>query len=278
MPTAATLLQEVPLFKNLDDDERTLLATHVEEVSFAAGARIFSVGETGGSLYVVNQGLVELSFASSTGERILLETVGPGSFFGEMSLVNGQARSADAVVREDATLLHLDREDLRALFQKHPDAALHMLSVMGDRLRETDRTLRIASSGSPNQEVSERATPVQRLADALAAFSGSLSFLFLHIVWFLSWVLINTGEVPFVHPFDAYPYGLLTMMVSLEAIFLSCFMLISQNRQASRDRIRSEVEYAANIRAGLEVTQLHVKMDHLTELLGARGRDGALRP
>lgn len=265
MPTTSALLQEVPLFSLLDEDERELLAAQVQEVTFPAGARVFSVGDEGGSIYVVSRGAVEISFASSTGDRVVLETVQAGAFFGEMSLVDGQSRSADATVVEEARLLHLDREDLRSLFQKHPDAALHVLAVMGDRLRETDRTLRIAANTSPNQEVVERATPVQRIADGLAAFSGSLSFLFLHLLWFAAWVLINTGEVKFIPPFDPFPYGLLTMVVSLEAIFLSCFVLISQNRQASRDRIRSEVEYAANIRAGLEVTQLHVKMDSLIE-------------
>ena len=167
-------------------------------------------------------------------------------------------------------VLRVDRHDLQLLFEKHPEAALDLMTVMGRRLRETDAILRVHPSASPNQEVVVRATPVQRAADALAVFSGSIPFLLVHFFWFAGWMLVNTGCIPGVRIFDPFPFGFLTMVVSLEAIFLSCFVLISQNRQAAKDRIRSEVEYAANIRAGLEVTQLHVKLDRLNDQTRAR--------
>jgi len=118
---------------------------------------------------------------------------------------------------------------------------------------------------SPNQAVEEKLTTVQRIADLAAAFSGSISFLAVHMVWFACWIAVNLGFVPSIAQFDPFPFGLLTMVVSLEAIFLSCMVLISQNRQAAKERIRSDAEYDANIRAGLEVTQLHVKIDALAE-------------
>ena len=147
---------------------------------------------------------------------------------------------------------------------------MDVLTVMGRRLREADRHLRLRPSFTPNQAVDEQLTPVQRVADFLAALSGTFKFLLLHAAWFTVWIALNLGAVHGVAPFDPYPFGLLTMVVSLEAIFLSCFVLISQSRQAVKDRIRSDVEYEANIRAGLEVTQLHVKVDHLYEQMMSR--------
>ncbi len=200
----------------------------------------------------------------------MLDKVEPGDFFGEMSLLDGDPRSADATALDDTRALRIDRNDLRYLFSKQPDAALDILTVMGRRLREADSILRTRPTTSPNQEVVEQTTIVQRIADALAAFSGSIPFLVFHVLWFSVWIPTNMGWIKAIHAFDPFPFGLLTMIVSLEAIFLSCFVLISQNRQAAKDRIRSDVEYAANIRAGLEVTQLHVKIDRLNEQMQAR--------
>lgn len=265
MPTKSAILGEVPLFSSLDADERELLAAQLDECDFSAGQRIFARGDPGGAIFVVSRGAVEISIEATTGERIVFETAKPGDFFGELSLLDGDPRSADAIALEDTKTLRIDRNDLSLLFKQHPDAAMDVLTVMGKRLREADRFLGQRSVSSPNAEVEGRATGLQRVADSLARFSGNISFLNLHFVWFGVWVVINLGKVPSIKPFDPYPFGLLTMVVSLEAIFLSCFVLISQNRQASKDKIRSDVEYAANIRAGLEVTQLHVKLDHFYE-------------
>jgi uncharacterized membrane protein len=270
MTPDVSLLKEVPLFKLLDDTERAMLAAQLDVVEFRKGERVFSVGDPGGAIFLVSAGLVELSLEVSTGEVIVLERVEPGDFFGEMSLLDGDPRSADATALEDTRALRIDRNDLRYLFSKQPDAALDLLTAMGRRLREADAILRTRPSASPNQEVAEQATVLQRVADALAAFSGSIPFLIFHVLWFAVWIPTNMGWIHWIHAFDPFPFGLLTMIVSLEAIFLSCFVLISQNRQAAKDRIRSDVEYAANIRAGLEVTQLHVKLDRLNEQMQAR--------
>ena len=148
---------------------------------------------------------------------------------------------------------------------------MDILGVIGRRLREADRLLGVrANRSSPNQLVEERVTPVQRLADGAAEFSGTFKFLLVHAAWFAVWIVGNLGVLPGLPQFDPYPFGLLTMVVSLEAIFLSCMVLISQNRQAAKDRIRSDAEYEANIRASLEVTQLHVKLDNVFEQLAQR--------
>jgi uncharacterized membrane protein len=263
MPAEETLLAEVPLFQELDPAERAALATGMRQRDFPAGGRIFRRGDPGAALYVISRGGVEISVETTTGRKVVLGQLGPGDFFGELSLLDGRERTADAVAVEPTGAMEIDRAALENLFRKHPGAALDVLTVIGKRLREADRLLQSASSVSPNQEVQQQTTPVQRLAEWLAAFSGSLPFLALHVLLFLTWVLLNIGLFRAVRPFDPFPFGFLTMATSLESIFLACFVLIAQNRQAASDRIRSDVEYAANIKAGLEVTQLHSKVDTL---------------
>jgi len=264
------LLSEVPLFAGLREEDQALINTQLDQLQFTSGQRIFNRGDPGGALFIVAGGEVEIFVEDTTGERTVLETARPGSYFGELSLLDGQARSAHAVATQDTKLLRVDRADLEKLFQAHPAAAIDVLAVIAKRLRETDRLLDSRPGRTPNQEAEGRVTGIQKVADALAEFSGSIPFLMLHAAWFFIWVSINMGWMPQFHAFDPFPFGLLTMIVSLEAIFLSCFVLISQNRQASKDRIRSDVEYEANIRAGLEVTQLHAKMDRLYEQVMAR--------
>jgi CRP/FNR family transcriptional regulator, cyclic AMP receptor protein len=263
MPAEESLLAEVPLFQALDPSERAALAAGTHLCDFPAGGRIFRRGDPGSALHVIASGAVEISVDTTTGNRVLLSQLGPGDFFGELSLLDGRERTADALAVGATRTVEIDREALEGLFRKHPGAALDVLTVIGKRLREADRLLRTASSVSPNQEVEQQTTTVQRLAGWLAGFSGSLPFLALHILFFFAWVLLNVGLFTSVHPFDPFPFGFLTMATSLESIFLACFVLIAQNRQAASDRIRSDVEYAANIKAGLEVTELHTKVDTL---------------
>ncbi len=263
MAAEESLLAEVPLFQALDSTERATLATAMHLCDFPAGTRIFRRGDPGAALYVIARGAVEISVDTTTGKRVLLGLLGRGDFFGELSLLDGRERTADAVAAEPTRAVEIDRAALEGLFQKHPGAALDLLTVIGKRLREADRLLQSQSTVSPNQEVEHQRTGVQRVAEWLAEFSGSIPFLVLHAMLFLVWIVWNLRLLPRVPSFDPFPFGFLTMAVSLESIFLSCFVLIAQNRQAAGDRIRSDVEYAANIKAGLEVTQLHSKLDTL---------------
>ena len=270
MPADSALLLGVPLFERLDEDERALLASHLDEVRFEAGEHVFKRGDPGGALYIVTRGEVEIYVEDTTGARIVFETAKAGDFFGELSLLDGDPRSASALSLQASHALRVDRDDLTLLFTRHPHAAMDVMAMIGKRLREADRLLGSRPSGSPNEAVEERLTPLQRLADFAAAFSGTFTFLLVHVAVFAAWILVNLDDVPGLQTFDPYPFNFLTMCVSLEAIFLSCLVLISQNRQAAKDRIRSDVEYSANIRAGLEVTQLHVKVDQLNDRIAAR--------
>jgi uncharacterized membrane protein len=265
MPADTALLSCVPLFERLDADEKALLAAQLDEETFSNGSTIFRKGEPGNSIYIVAEGEVEIFVEDTTGGRIIFETAKVGDFFGELSLLDGDPRSASAKAIADTKMLKVDRQDLQLLFSRHPAAAMDILGVIGRRLREADKLLGLRPNSSPNQAIEERNTVLSRLADFTAAFAGTFSFLLLHVAWFAVWIAVNVNMVPGLDTFDPYPFGLLTMVVSLEAIFLSCLVLISQNRQAAKDRIRSDVEYDANIRAGLEVTQLHVKIDALQE-------------
>ena len=262
------LLATVPLFKLLDAHERSDLQRVLDRREAPAGERLFNLGEPGDSLYIVASGNVELFVKDNTGTKIVLTVCGPGDIFGELSLFDGGARTASAVCLDDTVLFELDRDDLLHFLRNHPDAALDLLSTMGQRIRSTDEILRRRVARNINLEMEVRSTTLEKIADIIAEFSGSITFLVLNAVWFFFWIVWNV--VPRIPHFDPYPFGFLTMVVSLEAIFLSIFVLVSQNRQAEKDRLRADSEYEVNLKAELEITQLHEKMDFLTEELLAR--------
>jgi uncharacterized membrane protein len=264
----AELLASVPLFKLLDDAERGDLERVFERRTAAAGEKIFSFGEPGDSLYIVGTGEVELFVKDNAGTKIILTVCKPGELFGELSLFDGGARTANAVCLEDATLFVLDRDDLLAFLRKNPDASLDLLTTMGQRIRSADELLRRRVSRNINEEMEIRSTTVEKIADVIAEFSGSIQFLVLNALWFTIWIVWNV--TPRVPHFDPYPFGFLTMVVSLEAIFLSIFVLVSQNRQAAKDRLRADAEYEVNLKAELEITHLLEKVDFLTEELLVR--------
>jgi len=266
MPCSPNDLAEVDLFKLLDDNELAELASVIDSETANAGQIIFNAGELGDSLYIVRSGEVELFVKDTAGQKIVLTTAEPNDLFGELSMLDERPRSATAMALEDTELLLLDREDLLLLFQKQPDAALNMLAALSTMLRKVDRLLQTRVSRNVNEEMEEKLSPLQRVADWIAWFSGSMQFLIINGLWFLVWIVINTLPVGVVQ-FDPFPFGLLTMIVSLEAIFLSCFVLISQNRQVAKDKIRADVEYDVNIKAELEIAHLHEKVDHIHEQL-----------
>jgi CRP/FNR family transcriptional regulator, cyclic AMP receptor protein len=283
----AALLAEVPFFALLDEEERTTLAAQIEVVRHPAGQVLFTVGDPGDSLYLIRTGEVEVFVRNDTGQRIVLETAGPRDFFGEMSLLDGGPRTASVIVSRDLEAIRVDRGDIQRLLEKHPTSAIDLLTAMGRRLRQTGELLRHTASRNVNREVEDTRSGVNRLADWIAEFSGSLTFLALHLLFFFFWIALNTEWIqgvggPWLRPltgFDPFPYGLLTMSVSLEAIVLSVFVLLSQNRQVAKDRIRSDVEYDVNLKAELEVAHLHEKVDRLhSEILARLARiEGRLK-
>ena len=268
MPIDTTFLADVPFFQLLDEQERSELAGQLDAVSFPAGTLIFDYGEPGHSLYVIRSGTVEIFFRDDTGQKIVLERADAGHVFGELSLLDGGPRTASVVAVEDVEALRLERDDLELFLKRRPAAAMDLLAATGRRLRYTADKLRHTASRNVNTEMEDTRTAIQKAADWIAAASGSISFLVIHIVIFAVWILLNVDWVPGAPLFDPFPFGLLTMVVSLEAIILSVFVLLSQNRQAAKERIRSDVEYDVNLKAELEVAHLHEKVDRLTAEIG----------
>ncbi len=263
MPSHADVLAEVPLFALLDDQERATLAERIDVVTLPAGRVVFNYGDPGDSMYIVRSGVVEISFANDTGDKIVLEISRAGDFFGEISLLDGGARTAAALVTEDLDALVVDRGDLDELFRIKPQAAMDLLTATGKHLRETSRLLRHTASRNVNEDVEDRRTRVMKIADWISKFSGSLLFLFIHLGIFFVWIVLNVRPLDRTPAggFDPYPFGLLTMVVSLEAIVLSVFVLLSQNRQAERDRRRNDVEFDVNLKAELQIGHMHRKID-----------------
>jgi CRP/FNR family transcriptional regulator, cyclic AMP receptor protein len=263
MSTNVDLLKEVPLFQLLDDDERAALAESLDQVQIPSGQTVFHANEPGGTLYIIRSGKVEIFVKDDTGNRMVLEIASGGDFFGEISLLDNGPRSASAVVTEDLDSLCLNRAHLEKFINQHPQAAMDMLSVMGRRLRQDVEMLRHTASRNANEALEDSRTGIQKAADWIAEFSGSMPFLMMNAIIFFLWIILNENLVPGIRPFDPFPYGLLTMAVSLEAIFLSIFVLISQNRQAAKDRVRSDIEYDVNLKAELEIAHLHEKVDSM---------------
>ena len=253
-------------------------------VRFPAGHVVFNYGEPGDAMYIVRAGKAEMSFRNDTGEKIILENCDRGDFFGELAFLDGGTRSATVTITEDMEAFLMDREDLELFLKRHPHAAVDLLTALGKRLRRTSEILRHTATRNVNEEIEDKRTVVQKAADWIAEFSGSIAFLLLHVGLFATWILWNTQTSEQMR-FDPYPFNFLTMCVSLEAIFLSVFVLLSQNRQAAKDRVRADIEYDVNLRAELEIAHLHEKIDRLSadlltrlKTLGAGGRAPAASP
>ncbi len=256
------LLAEVPLFALLDEQERSLLAERVTLVEFEAGKVIFNVGDPGDSMYIVTSGEVQLSVKTKTGEEMFLERPNAGDFFGEISLLDEGPRTASARTLTAVKAIEVDRGDLDELFRLKPAAAMDLLAATGRRLRHNSALLRNAATRNVNDETGDTRSAVMKTADWIAEFSGSLPFLFIHIGLFATWILLNVKLLPF-GGFDPFPFGFLTLVVSLEAIILSVFVLLSQNRQVARDKVRGDIEYDVNLKAEMQIAHMHEKHDQM---------------
>src|SRR5262245_49724246 len=187
MPTDAALLQEVPFFQLMDEQERTALAGVLDVVRVPANQVVFHYNDPGDALYIIRAGSVEIFVTDDTGKRIVLETAAAGDYFGEISLLDRGPRTASVVATQDLEALRLDRPDLEQFLNRYPSAGLDMLAVMGRRLRASAEQLRHTASRNVNEEMEDRRTIVQKSADWIAEFSGSMTFLVLNAAIFLVW-------------------------------------------------------------------------------------------
>jgi CRP/FNR family cyclic AMP-dependent transcriptional regulator len=275
MSATLAMLREVKLFELLDEQESQSLCALMETLHFDKGDTIFNAGDAGDSIYIVRSGRVEVFIENYEGHKIILRENEQGDVFGDISLLDGGPRTATAVAIEDTEVLSLDRDNLLELVTKHPHAGLDLLTVMGRRLRATNELLRTQVSRNANEEEQEMLTFGQRIADKVAAFGGSWTFILTFGAFLLVWMTINSmvflqSLKPGAKPFDEYPFILLNLILSTLAALQAPVIMMSQNRQASKDRLQADLDYQVNLKAELEVAQLHSKVDRIYETMQAQ--------
>lgn len=270
-------LTHIPIFAGLDAEGEATLAPLLSTQDAAAGEPIVWFGDRGDTMYIVDSGQVDVEAPDAEGTRVLLDTLGPGGVFGELSLLDGGPRSATVRARTDCRLLMLARQDFQQFLRQRPDVAIHILQVMAARQRASTSTIRRLPN--PNRVIAESATPWQRASDIIAEVAASQGFTLLHLAWFGSWIMVNVlaaaGLLPQRLAFDPFPFGLLTLIVSLESIFLAIFVLVSQNRQSERDRIRTDLDYQVNVKAHVEIVEINRRLEQVEQVLGRIERQTA---
>ena len=266
MSTTVTMIADVPIFGLLDDEEREALAQLMGSREFKQHEMVFHYGDPGGELFILRTGRVELFVENTEGNKLVLSENEPGDVIGELSFLDGGPRTATAIAREDTQMLVLDRERLLDFIDMHPHAAMDVLTVIGRRLRATDELLRTQVSRNPNVEEQELLTFGQRVADKVASFGGSWTFIISFAVVLTVWVLLNSSALLARH-FDPFPYILLNLVLSMLAAIQAPVIMMSQNRQAAKDRLKSDLDFEVNLKAEMEVAHLHRKIDHIYERL-----------
>jgi len=195
--------------------------------------------------------------------------VDPGEVLGEISFLDAGPRTAGAIAEVDSELLEFERGQLLAFVQQHPHAALDLLGVMANRIRSSDLLLRTRVSRNLNEEEQESLTFGERLADRVAAFGGSWRFIILFGVVLAAWVIGNTA-VLFQHPFDPYPFIFLNLILSMLAAIQAPVIMMSQNRQGAKDRMKTDMDYRIDLKGEMEIAHLHTKVDQIYELMQDR--------
>ncbi len=248
-------LRHVPLFESLDDESARKLCRLLESIDCKAKAPLFRAGDEGNAMYLIERGKVRITVRGTDGRDMTLTELSRGDFFGEMALLDGQPRSADAVVAQDARLAVLSREHFLAFVRSSPDVALELLTALTNRLRNTDELLRRSATRNVNVEEAARLTFADRAADVIAEFGGSWKFILAAVFFFNVWVLINTWLLA-NNGFDPYPYLLLSTAINMLSVLQAPIILMSQNRQSHKDRLRSEIDYQVNLNNELALNEI----------------------
>lgn len=249
-------LRQVPLFESLDDDAAKQLCELLETLDCEAQKVMFRAGDAGDAMYLIERGKVRIYVQATDGHEVTLTDLGRGDFFGEMALLDGQRRSANAIVAEDARLAVLSREHfLSFIMGGNPNVALEMLTALANRLRHTDELLRHSTTRNVNEEEAAQLTMADRAADKIAEFGGSWKFIIFEIGLFLLWVLLNTWLL-FDKVFDPYPYVFLNLILGMICGLQAPIIMMSQNRQSHKDRLRSDLDYQVNLKNELALQEI----------------------
>ena len=257
-------LRQVPLFESLDDEAAKNLCELLETLDCEAQKVLFRAGDAGDAMYLIERGKVRISVQATDGRELTLTELGRGDFFGEMVLLDGQPRSANAAVAEEARLAVLSREDFLSFMRSNPNVALEMLTALANRLRHTDELLRHSATRNVNVEEAAQLTLADRAADLIAEFGGSWKFIISAVLFFNLWVLINSWLLV-DRPFDVYPYLLLSTAINMLAVLQAPFILMSQNRQSHKDRLRSEIDYQVNLKNELALNEILQRLKTLEQ-------------
>lgn len=254
-------LRSVPLFASLDDQTASALRRLLKFNDVPAGTQLFRKGENGDAMYLVESGRVRISITDQDGRELTLAENAQGDFFGEMALIDGRQRSADAKVIENARLAVLARQDFLSFVRSSPDMALEMLAALTDRLRRTDELLRGRVSRNVNDEERARATMADRAADMIAEFGGSWKFIIASMLLILFWIIFNSYIL--VKGFDPAPYQMLNLTLAVVAGMQAPIIMMSQNRQGEKDRLRADLDYQVNLKNELSLTEVLRRLDVL---------------
>jgi len=258
-------LREVPLFSEMDEQEVAGIREIMEEMKFKAGQVIIREGETGDLFYVITEGYVEVIIRDADGSDVVLHTAGPGNFFGELSMLTNEPRTARIRAVEDVTTLVLERDEFFNFLRTHTHAAIDVLVELGGRLRDNDHILRSMASRNVNEVEEEQMTFGQRVADKVADTIGSWRFIITQTMILATWIALNVYAAARHLPWawDVYPFILLNLVLSFQSAYSGPVIMMSQNRQSLKDRLAAEVDHQVNTKAELEINNL---MRHIEEL------------
>jgi CRP/FNR family transcriptional regulator, cyclic AMP receptor protein len=257
------ILRSVPLFALLDDDETEVLAGQVELKNFAADERIYQMGEPGQHAYVVISGKIRVSTVDEDLQEVVIDEPKEGDFFGFASMLEQTPHQTMAFALEDAVCLEVSRDDIAALLERKPHAGMDLLSTLGRQFHAAQQLVRIRATRNPNEVIEQKASWSERIADSVAHFGGSWTFIIMFIVFIVIYALINIllrGRA-----WDPYPFILLNLFLSMLAAIQAPVIMMSQNRQDTKDRLRGELDYDVNRRAESEIQALTGKLNLLDE-------------
>ena len=271
MPCDPAIFEQIPLFSLLDGDERAVLAEQVELRRFAARQRIYRAGEPGAKAYVVTSGKVEVAMVDEDNQEVVLDTPTAGEMFGLASMLSASDHATTATALQDTTAIEVDRNDLTNLLQKKPLAGLDMLTMVGRHIRTAQLLVRMRAARNPNEVIDERVTWADRVADAVARFGGSWKFIISFAVVLVAYAAVNVALA--ARAWDPYPFILLNLFLSMLAAVQAPVIMMSQNRQDARDRLRSELDFAVNRKAEGEIIQLAARLNRIEDKLDDIHRD-----
>ena len=258
----AKSLARVPLFKRLEPEELAHLAEEIDQVNYKAGDTIFNEHDRGDALYILEQGTVRIWVYDEDVKDVTLAELKPGDFFGELAVLDRGERSSSATAITDIHLHRLSSDDFQKFLIEHPEASIDVICEIAQRMRQTNLLVTQRASRNINVEMEENATLGQRVADKVAAFGGSWTFIFIYGGCLLTWMATNTFILYYMGhgengaQFDPYPYILLNLMLSMTAAMQAPIIMMSQNRSAEKDRLAAEQDFKVNLKSELMLEEL----------------------